>query len=100
MFLEFSKQDKFNEIIDNNTLVVFLFHKDNCARCITLEKQIKKHLENNELLVYSINANNFMNILRNNNIYAVPAILVYKNKELVYRNLGFIDFNEVLSKIN
>lgn len=100
MFIEFKKQDNLKEIINNNELVLFFFHKDNCARCITLENQIKDYLKTNDILVYSINANNFMNILRNNNIYAIPALLIYKNNELVYRNLGFIDFNQVLSKIN
>lgn len=100
MFIDFKKENNFNEIINDNDLVVFFFHKDNCARCITLENQIKDYLKNNDILVYSINAEYFLNILRKNNIYAIPAILVYKNQSLIYRNLGFIDFNDVLSKIN
>ncbi len=98
MLKEFD-QENFKEIIDTNQTVIFFFHKDNCIRCKTLENQIKSYLETNDLLVYSINAEKHMNLLRKNNIYAIPAILLYKNQELVYRNLGYIDFNDVVTKL-
>ena len=99
MLIEFNK-DNMEEIIKNNETVLFFFHKDNCARCETLLCEINKYLENNDLDVYSIDSEKYLNILRKNNIYAIPALLLYKNQKLIYRNLGYINFLDIINLLN
>lgn len=94
MILNYNKEN-ITDIIKENKKVVFFFHKENCARCVTLEREIKNFLQAHDTLVYSVDASDNLSLLRKLNIYAIPALLIYHDAIQVYRNLGYIDFEEV-----
>ena len=96
MILEFTKNLDFNQIICSNDLVLFDFKMENCARCESLLNQIKDYLIHNDIKVYIVDVKDNMKLVRKLNIYASPCLLLYKNKELVHRNLGTFNFEEFI----
>ena len=95
-----TKDLDFNEIIKNNKLVIFDFGQENCTRCKTLENNFIEYLKDHDVLVYYGDIMSNMKLVRNRNIYASPCVLIYYNSELVYKNLGTFDFNEIINKVN
>ncbi|MCR5786427.1 MAG: thioredoxin family protein [Acholeplasmatales bacterium] len=96
MIIDFTKDLNFKEIVNNNDLVFFDFRMDNCCRCDSLEAQIKDYLKTNDILVYKVDVKENMKLVRSLNIYASPCLMMYKNHELVHRNLGTFSFDEFI----
>lgn len=98
--IKFSKDLDFNEIINNNELVLFDFGKDNCIKCKRVELSINNYLKDHDLLVYYVDVKENMKLLRSKNIYVSPCLLLYYKGEQVYKNIDTFEFSEIINKIN
>lgn len=85
----------------SDKMVLIDFYADWCGPC----KRMKPYLDEfkqelaNKLVVIRINADDNQDLCKTLNIDALPVLKLYKNKELIWTNKGFISKQEVLKKI-
>ena len=96
--INFDNSQDFNKLINDNNFIIFDFSLKNCPRCEILKNNLSK-LDSN-ILVYYVQVEDNMKLVRKLNIYASPCIQIYFNSKLVYRNLGTFNFDEVINIIN
>jgi len=92
----------FFDIIASNKPILIDFFADWCAPCKTMSpileevkismgervKVIKIDVEKNQRLAAALN------------VQGVPTLVLYKNKELLWRQSGVVQKNDIISKIN
>lgn len=93
--------EQYNHLIDSDKLVLIDFYADWCAPCKKMEPYLKKISEDSQEMVevIRINADKNSELCKTLNVTSLPVLKLYKNKELVWDNLGFVDESKVREKI-
>ena len=79
----------FNEFINSPTLVAVDFHAPWCGPCRTLIPRLQS-LSNKGFTIGSVNVDEQPSITSNFNISAIPAIIIFKNGQVVNKHTGLI----------
>jgi len=93
---------QFNELVTSDKLVLVDFYADWCGPC----KKMKPYLEEiskdlaNKVVVVKINADDNQQLCKQLNIDELPVLQLYKNKNRIWINKGFIGKDEVLKQLN
>ncbi|MBK9046991.1 MAG: thioredoxin [Bacteroidetes bacterium] len=91
----------FNNLLNNEKLVLVDFYADWCAPC----KKMKPYLDEISrdmaatVTVVRINADEHPGLCKSLNIDAIPVLQVYKNRGMTWMNEGFIDKEEVVKQL-
>jgi len=93
--------EQFNEIIDSDKIVLIDFYADWCAPC----KKMKPYLDEiatemkDKVTVVRINADDNPTLCKSLQIDELPILMTYKNKQMVWKNKGFIEKEAVLKQL-
>ena len=78
--------DQFNEVLNDDKLVMISFNAKWCAPCIKMKPYLDEiaEEETDNLIYYPINYDNNKGLMNKLEIYSLPTINFYKNKKLVF----------------
>ena len=100
MFKNFTKQDNYNKLIEENEILLFQFGMQTCAPCHSIKNKLKDYSEVNESLkIYYVACEQFQQLAAKLSIFTVPTILVYVQGKLTLKVSGYFSLEEVFMKI-
>lgn len=86
------------ELIEANKMVLVYFGSNNCNVCVNIEPKIERMLKKYEKVKYvHVDVNESVEITAQNNIFTIPAVLVFINGKETIREARFISI-EILSE--
>lgn len=93
--------DQYNVLISSDKLVLVDFYAEWCGPCKRMEPYLNKITEDSKeyVTVIRIDADKNPDLCRQLNVTALPVLKLYKNKELIWDNLGFVDEGTVRGKL-
>ncbi len=92
---------QFDLLLNTDKLLLIDFYADWCAPC----KKMKPYLEeiskemSDKVLVLRINADENAALCKELNVSDLPVLQLYKNKAMIWNNIGFIEKSEVVKKL-
>ncbi|WP_316932696.1 thioredoxin family protein [Chryseobacterium aquaticum] len=91
----------YNELLDSKTLVLVDFYAEWCAPCKKMEPYLKKIGSelSDKVKVVRIDADENIELYKELNVSALPVLKLYKNKNVIWENLGFVEEAEVRKQI-
>lgn len=86
---------------DSSKLVLVDFYADWCGPCKKMAPYVKKIAEEKSaiLTLIKINVDDNKDLCRQLGIEAIPVFKLYKNKMMVWDNMGYIDENSLRESI-
>ncbi|MCD0477766.1 thioredoxin domain-containing protein [Chryseobacterium sp. LC2016-29] len=92
---------QYNELLDSETLVLVDFYAEWCAPCRKMEPYLKKIGSelSDKVKVVRINADENTQLCKELNVSALPVLKLYKNNNVIWENLGFVEEAEVRKQI-
>lgn len=90
---------EYNNLLNTDKLVLVDFYADWCAPCLKMApflEDIKKEM-GSKVVVVRINADQNKSVVKQLNVAALPALMLYKNKKLIWTNTGFQTKEEIVS---
>jgi len=92
---------QFNELLKSDKLVLVDIYADWCAPCKKMApslEEIKTEMASKINLV-RINADQNKSIVQELKVTALPTLLLYKNKKLIWSNVGFLTKEDIISHL-
>lgn len=92
---------QYNELLKSETLVLVDFYAEWCAPCRKMEPYLKRigSEMSDKIKVIRINADENTELCKEINVSALPVLKLYKNKNIIWENLGFVEESEVRKQI-
>lgn len=90
---------QFNELLKTDKLVLVDVYADWCAPCKRMAPfidEIKSEMAS-KVIVIRINADQNKSLVRELNVTALPTLMLYKNKKVIWTNAGFLTKEEIVS---
>jgi thioredoxin 1 len=82
--------EEYNKITKEGKLVLVDFYADWCGPCKMLTPFLEKlNEENEELQIIKVNVDQENELAREYGVMSIPTLLVYKDGEVVKKELGF-----------
>lgn len=93
---------QYEALLDSDKPVLVDFYAEWCAPCKKMEPYLKKIAEDSseDVIIIRIDADKNAQLCKDLNVTALPVLKLYKNKKLIWENLGFIEENEVRKQLN
>lgn len=93
--------NQYNTLIDSEKLVLIDFYAEWCVPCKKMEPYLNKITEDSKeyVTVIRIDADKNPDLCRQLNVTALPVLKLYKNKELIWDNLGFVEEGKVREQL-
>jgi len=94
-------KQQFDELLNTDKLVLIDFYADWCAPC----KKMRPYLEEiskemaDKVIVVRINADDNQALCQELKVDALPVLQLYKNKQLSWNTLGYIDKEGVIKQL-
>ncbi len=95
-------RQQFEALVGSDKLILVDFYADWCAPCQKMKPyldEISKDMAD-KVKIVRINADDNQALCKELQIDALPVLQLYKNKNLTWNNVGFIDKTGVLAQIN
>ena len=83
--------EKLEDILTADTTIID-FYADWCGPC-QMQGQVLEQLENVKII--KINTDEHEELARQFGIMSIPTLLLYKNKEQIDKNIGFMTLDEI-----
>lgn len=93
---------QFDALLDSDKLVLVDFYADWCGPCKKMTpylEEIKTEMSDKVTLV-RINTDDNPELAQQLSIEGLPTLLLFKNKSLVWQNVGYIPKEEVVKQLN
>ncbi len=92
---------EYNHLLKSDMPVLVDFYAEWCAPCKKMEPYLKKMTEEmpEKVKIIRINADENTELCKTLNVSALPVLKLYKNEKIVWENLGFVDEQQVRTKI-
>lgn len=92
---------QYEALLDSDKLVLVDFYAEWCAPCKKMEPYLKKISEDssNKVIIIRIDADKNAQLCKDLKVTALPVLKLYKNKQLIWENVGFIAENEVRKQL-
>lgn len=94
-------KQQFEAQLSSDKLVLVDFYADWCAPCKKIESYINEISKNmaDKVVVIRINTDDNIALCKELKIDTLPVLRLYKNKTLIWANLGYIDKAEVIKHL-
>ena len=92
----------FFEITASNQPVLVDFFATWCGPCKTMSpilKEVKDNF-NDQVKIIKIDVDKNQRLAASLNVKGVPTLVLYKNSEILWRQSGVVQKNDIISKIN
>ncbi len=88
-----------NELLKTDKLVLVDVYADWCAPCKRMSPYIDeiKNEMASKVIVIRINADQNKSLVKELNVTALPTLMLYKNKKVIWTNAGFLTKEEIVS---
>ncbi len=93
--IKYLKNEKLEDVITNDLTLVD-FYADWCGPC----KMLGSVLETMDLNIIKINTDEHQELAQKFGVMSIPTVLVYKDKELKTKFIGFKSKEEIIELIN
>jgi thioredoxin len=93
--------EHYNSLLKSETLVLVDFYAEWCAPCRKMEPYLKKIASEmpDKVKIIRINADENTELCKELNVSALPVLKLYKNNNVIWENLGFVEETEVRKQI-
>lgn len=93
--------EHYNSLLKSETLVLIDFYAEWCAPCRKMEPYLKKIASEipDKVKIIRINADENTELCKELNVSALPVLKLYKNNNVIWENLGFVEETEVRKQI-
>ena len=93
--------EEYNALLVSDKLVLIDFYADWCAPCKKMQPYLNEISTDmvDKVRVIRINADENQALCKELKIDALPVLQLYKNKNLIWKNVGFIEKAEVVNKL-
>lgn len=86
---------EFNELI-NKKLVLVDFYATWCGPCQLLSEVLEElEKENKDLTIIKVDVDRNETLARKHGIISIPTIEIYKNKQLINKQIGYLSKEEI-----
>lgn len=94
--------NQYEALLNSDKLVLVDFYAEWCAPCKKMEPYLKKISEDSsdKVIIMRIDADKNSQLCNDLKVTALPVLKLYKNNQLIWENLGFIEENEVRKQLN
>ena len=94
--------EDFNNFINSDKLVLVDYYANWCAPCKIMEPYLDELSEeySDNLKLVRIDYDKNLPLVRSLEVYGLPVLQIFKNKELMWSNIGFIEKSKVEKEIN
>lgn len=93
--MNYIKSEKeFDEVIKKSKVVVD-FYAEWCGPCQMLSPILESVSKEMNLDTYKVNVDEVESVARRYGIMSIPTIMIFSNGELIKKNVGFMDENEL-----
>lgn len=93
--------DTIHELIKNNEMLLVYFGSNSCGVCVDIKPKIIKLLEKyDKIKCVHVDVNESVKIAAQNNIFTIPAVLVFINGKETIREARFISIDILSDKIS
>ena len=92
---------EFEQLVNTDKKILFNFYADWCEPC----KRMAPHLVKlqaqlaGSVLIISISADNNPQLVKALNVTSVPTLLLYQHKELIWRQVGYMEQDDLANQI-
>ena len=93
--------EEYNALIVSDKLVLIDFYADWCAPCKKMQPYLNEISTDmvDKVRVIRINADENQALCKELKIDALPVLQLYKNQNLIWKNVGFIEKSAVIEKL-
>ena len=93
--------EEYNALLNSDKLVLIDFYADWCAPCKKMQPYLNEISIDmaDKVRVVRINADENQALCKELKIDALPVLQLYKNKNLTWKNVGFIEKAEVVKQL-
>jgi thioredoxin 1 len=93
---------KFNEIINQNQLVLIDFYADWCGPCKMMSPilQETKAVVKDEVKIIKINVDQHQSLASEFMVRGVPTLMLFKEGKMLWRQSGVVSKNQLIEIIN
>jgi thioredoxin len=97
--ITYLKEEKLEDLTKEGTIIVD-FYADWCGPCRSLAVELEKLVEeNNDIKIVKIDVDAHEEIARAHKVMSIPTILLYSNGEIIKKQVGTLDKDELISWI-
>lgn len=97
---QIDSMDTIHELIENSEMLLVYFGSNSCGVCVDIKPKIVKLLEKYEKIkCVHVDVNESVDIAAQNNIFIIPAVLVFINGKETIREARFISIDNLSDKI-
>ena len=93
---------QYEALLDSDKLVLVDFYADWCAPCKKMEPYLKKIAEEmgDKVSLVRIDADENAGLCKSLNVLGLPVLKLYKDKNIIWENVGFIGEEAVRAQLN
>jgi len=89
--------ENYDELVSNG-LVLVDFYADWCGPCKMMSVVLEELVD--DVKIIKVNVDKHEDIARRFGVMSIPTLLLYKDGEIVEKNIGFTDKETILSWLN
>lgn len=91
----------FEEIIASNVPVLVDFYAEWCGPCKTMKPILEelKSIKGSKVRIIKVDVDQFEELAANYRIQSVPTFMIFKNKDLLWRQSGVVQLNQLKNMI-
>ncbi|AMA48700.1 MULTISPECIES: thioredoxin family protein [Flavobacterium] len=92
--------EKYNQLLSRDSIIIVDFNAKWCGPCKKLAPILEKVSKEKKIKLIKIDTDKNPELAQKLNVEGLPTLHYYKKGKLIWENLGFINEEELLKKLN
>jgi thioredoxin len=95
-------KEQFDALLTTDKMVLVDVYADWCAPCARMKPYLEsiQQKEKDKVTVVRINADDNQSLMKQMGVDSLPTLLLFKNKQQIWRNSGYLDENAIQAHLN